>query len=144
MDYWYWYFWVHQADITATYRLRFLGDSMDMHDALRRLRMEIGDPPRAFKTSSIGDGLTYDYDLPKQNIDLDTLVVSVQNGATVTTLANGPDYQIDPHQGFLMLTSPVPSGALLITSGTAWGLFTDKELAKYVRDSLRQHTHGRT
>lgn len=117
---------------------------MNIDDAIKRLRMEIGDPPRAFKTSSIGDGLTSDYDLPKQNIDLDTLDVSVLNGSSITTLVNGPDFQVDEHQGFLQLSSPVPSGALLITSGTAWGLFTDRELRRYIRESLRQHTKGRT
>lgn len=117
---------------------------MQMHEALWRLRIEIGDPPRSFQTNSLGDGMTSDYDLPKQNIDVDTLSVSIVNGAVVSYLVNGPDYQVNSNQGFLQLTSPVPAGAVLITQGTAWGLFTDRELGRFVKDSVNQHCHGRT
>lgn len=117
---------------------------MYMHEAIKRLRMEIGDPSRSFQTQSIGDGLTSDYDLPKQNIDVDSLQISLINGSSLTNLINGPDYQINSEQGFLQLTSPVPSGALLVTSGKAWGLFTDHDLIRYINESVRQHGHGRT
>jgi hypothetical protein len=88
--------------------------------------------------------MTSDYDLPKQNINLSTLQVSIMNGASLTTLTNGPGYQINADQGFLELTSPVPDGAILAVSGEAWGLFTDRDLEKYVKESVRQHGHGRT
>jgi len=105
--------------------------------------MEIGDPPRNFESTYLGDGMTSIYDLPKQNINTDTLQVQIVNGATLTTLTNGPDYQINVDQGYLQLTNPVPFGATIITQGTAWGLFTDKDLIKFIEDSVRQHTHGR-
>jgi len=117
---------------------------MEMYEAIRRLRMEIGDPPRSFQTQSLGDGMTSWYDLPKQNINLNTLQVSIMNGASLISLANGPGYQVNPDQGFLQLTSPVPDGAILVTSGEAWGLFTDNDLEKFIKDSVRQHCHGRT
>lgn len=106
--------------------------------------MEIGDPPRTFNTTYLGDGLTSMYDLPKQNIDVDTFQVQVENGATLTTLTLGPDYQIDVEQGFLQLTNPVPFGATIITEGTAWGLFTDTDLKKFIEDSINEHGFGRT
>lgn len=117
---------------------------MYMQEAIRKIRIEIGDPSRSFETNSIGDGMTTLYDLPKQNIDLNSLAISILNGASLTTLTHGPDYQINANQGFLSLTSPVPFGATLITSGKAWGLFTDTELEAYVKDATRQHCHGRT
>jgi hypothetical protein len=117
---------------------------MDMREAIKRLRIEIGDPKRSFQTNSIGDGMTSDYDLPKQNIDLNDFSVSITNGATVTDLQLGTGYMINPQQGFLQLASPVPFGATLSTSGTAWGLFTDRELERFIRDSVLQHTYGRT
>src|SRR5579859_2180232 len=117
---------------------------MHMHEAIRRLRIEIGDPCRSFETQTIGDGMTSSYDLPKQNIDLDTLQVSIINGAVTTTLSLGPDYQINADQGYLQLSNPVPSGAILATSGKAWGLFTDHDLRKFINDSVLQHCHGRT
>jgi len=117
---------------------------MNMEEAIRRVRIEIGDPSRSFETQTIGDGMTYDYDLPKQNIDLDDLQVMIQNGATLTTLSVGQDFSINSHQGFLQLTNPVPFGATLITKGRAWGLFTDHELRSYIRDAVLQHCEGRT
>src|SRR6266478_1853032 len=117
---------------------------MRIDEALRRLRMEIGDPARSFDTNSIGDGMTSDYDLPKQNIDDTSLVVTITNGSVVTTLTLGQDYQLNANQGFIRLTSPVPFGAIFSTSGKAWGLFTDRELRQYVEDSLLQHCQGRT
>lgn len=117
---------------------------MHMHEAIRKIRIEIGDPSRSFETQTIGDGLTSDYDLPKQNIDPDSFQVYVQNGATLTSLYSGVDFQVNTHQGFLELTNPVPSGAILITKGRAWGLFTNEELEHYVKDAARQHCQGRT
>ena len=117
---------------------------MYMHEAIRKIRIEIGDPPRSFATNSIGDGMTSLYDLPKQNIDLNVFQVSIVNGSTTQVLVNGPDYQVNAHQGFLTLSSPVPFGANLITQGRAWGLFTDEELEYYVKTSSRQHCYGRT
>ena len=115
-----------------------------MHEAIRKIRIEIGDPPRSFETQTIGDGLTSEYDLPKQNIDSNTFQVLVQNGASLTTLNLGPDYQMSYQQGFLQLTNPVPFGAIIITKGNAWGLFTDEELSHYVKEASRQHCYGRT
>lgn len=117
---------------------------MHMQEAISKIRIEIGDPLRSFETNSLGDGLTSLYDLPKQNIDAGSLMVSIQNGASLETLTRGPDYQVNLNQGLLMLSNPVPAGAQLITHGRAWGLFTDEELESYVKDAVRQHCHGRT
>lgn len=117
---------------------------MRMEEAIHRIRMEIGDPKRAFQTNSLGDGMTSSYDLPKQNIDLDSLQVSVVNGASVTPLTLGTGYTINAEQGYLQLAQPVPFGAQLITSGDAWGLFTDHDLIAYINDSVQQHCQGRT
>lgn len=117
---------------------------MENRELIRRLRMEIGDPPRSFRSNYIGDGLTTDYDLPKQNIDDDSLQVSITNGSLVTMLQDGIDYYLNEQQGFLSLATPVPFDAIITVTGHAWGLFTDKELCKYVDDSVRQHCQGRT
>lgn len=117
---------------------------MQLEEAIRRLRMEIGDPPLPFRSNYIGDGMTTDYDLPKQNIDMDNLSVTITNDSTVTTLQRNVDYTINDHQGFLSLTNVVPFGATITVSGQAWGLFTDRELTKSIGDSVRQHCEGRT
>lgn len=106
--------------------------------------MEIGDPPRSFKSNYIGDGMTTDYDLPRQNIDFDDLSVFITNGATVTQLEAGTDYYIDVDQGYMSLNSPVPFGANITVNGRGWGMFTDYDLIKYVEDSVKQHCDNRT
>lgn len=117
---------------------------MELHEIIRRVRIEIGDPPRPFKSNYIGDGMTTDYDLPRQNIDDDDLTVSITNGATVTLLEKDTDYFLDVDQGYLSLNNPVPFGATITASGRAWGMFTNHDLKKYVDDSVRQHCDNRT
>jgi hypothetical protein len=117
---------------------------MHFKETVRRLRMEIGDPPRPFRTNYLGDGMTTDYDLPRQNIDLSCLMVSITQGATTTLLEQGTDYFIDEEQGFLSLVAVVPFGATITAVGMAWGIFTDKDLKKFINDSVHQHCQGRT
>lgn len=117
---------------------------MKLEEAIRRLRMEIGDPSTSFKANFLGDGTTSDYDLPKQNIDLTSFSVTITTGASVITLQNGTDYFLNEHQGYLQLVTPVPNSSVITTIGCAWGLFTDKELTKFINDSVRQHCAERT
>lgn len=117
---------------------------MQMSDIIARVRLEIGDPLQPFNTSSLGDGIVTLYDLPKQNIDPSSLSISIVNGASVTQLVSGSDYILNEELGYLQLMRPVPNGATLISSGNAWGMFTDDDLVTLVNDSLRQHTNGRS
>lgn len=116
---------------------------MLLADAIRRIRLEVGDPLQPFLTSSLGDGFTSLYDLPKQNIDPVTLSVTVVNGATTTVLNPNTDYTVNTELGYLQLTNPVPNGATLITEGNAWGMFTDDDLTLFVNDSVSQHCNNR-
>lgn len=106
--------------------------------------MEIGDPSQPFVTSTLGDGFTSLYDLPKQNIDPSSTMVAIVNGATTTPLISGIDYTLDAELGYLQLVNPVPNGATVITQGKAWGMFTDDDLITFVEDSVKQHCHGRS
>jgi hypothetical protein len=115
---------------------------MQISDAIHRVRLEIGDPLQPFMTTSLGDGMTSMYDLPKQNIELHTVVVTIVNGAQTTVLVPEADYMIDPVLGYLQLNSPVPNNATLIVQGQAWSMFTDHELRMYIEDSVRQHVFG--
>ena len=117
---------------------------MELKELIRRVRMEIGDPPRPFKSNYLGDGMTTDYDLPRQNIDYDSLTVFITNGATVTQLESGTDYYIDVDQGYISLQEVVAFGATITASGRGWGMFTDHDLTQYVTDSVRQHCAERT
>lgn len=117
---------------------------MELKEIIRRVRMEIGDPPRPFKSNYLGDGMTTDYDLPRQNIDCDNLTVFITNGSTVTSLEDGTDYSIDEDLGYISLMVAVPFGATITVTGQGWGMFTDHDLKKYIDDSVRQHCDNRT
>lgn len=116
---------------------------MQLTEAISRIRLEIGDPYQPFKTSTLGDGMTNLYDLPKQNLDINSLTITVVNGASTTDLVQGVDYIADEEEGLVQLTVPVPDGATLIMQGNAWGMFTDDDLTIFLTDSVNQHCHGR-
>lgn len=109
-----------------------------MTDLVARIRQEIGDPLQPFKTTSLGDGMTTLYDLPKQNIQ-EPLQVSVINGASITY----PTYTLNDELGYVLMDQPVPNGATLLIEGNAWGMFTDNDLITYLQDSANQHFAGR-
>ena len=111
-------------------------------DAISRVRAEIGDPYQPFMTNSLGDGMTTLYDLPKQNLDPTTIVATIINGASTTTLNQNTDYTLDTELGFIQLTNPVPNNANLLVQGQAWAMFTDDELTTYINDSVNQHCYN--
>lgn len=117
---------------------------MLMSDMINRVRLEIGDPLQPFMTTSLGDGMTSEYDLPKQNIDEGSVTVTIVNGASTTVLNPDTDYTINDQLGYLQLSSPVPNNATLIVQGNAWAMFTDDELTVYIQDAVNQHTQGST
>lgn len=117
---------------------------MQMSDMIARVRNEIGDPLQPFMTSSLGDGMTQLYDLPKQNIDPGTLQVTIINGATTTVLSSVTDYTLNSQLGVLTLNNKVPNGATILTQGFAWGMFTDADIETQITDSVSQHCFGRT
>lgn len=117
---------------------------MQMTDLLNRVRLEIGDPYQPFKTSTLGDGMTNLYDLPKQNIDINSLTITIINGATITDLVEGIDFLINVDLGMVQLTNPTPNGATLVMQGNAWGMFTDSDLTNFLTDSVNEHCFNRT
>src|ERR1044071_4684541 len=117
---------------------------MQMSEMIARVRNEIGDPLQPFMTTSLGDGMTQRYDLPKQNIDAGTLQVTIVNGATTTVLSSVTDYVLDAELGVLTLNDKVPNMATLLVQGYAWGLFSDDALETQITDSVNQHCFGRS
>jgi hypothetical protein len=116
---------------------------MHMHEAIRNVRRELGDPPQPFISSTLADGFTSLYDLPKQNIEACSLVVTVVNGSQTTVLNQDTDYTVDAETGYLDLTTPAPNGATVITQGNAFGMYTDEDLEDYIRMSVHEHCQGR-
>lgn len=117
---------------------------MQMTELISRVRLELGDPLQPFMTTSIGDGMTRTYDVPKQNIQDGTFIATTIIGANTTTLVNGIDYQLNETLGYVTLTNILPFGGVLSMQGFAWGLFTDDDLTIFLQDAVNQHSHGRT
>lgn len=58
-----------------------------MVDLIARVRAEIGDPSKPFRTTALGDGRTKIYDLPKQQI-MSITTAEIVSGASLTALAD--------------------------------------------------------
>jgi hypothetical protein len=116
---------------------------MLLTDAIARIRTEIGDPLQPFMTSTLGDGMTSLYDLPKQNIDEGSLTVTIVNGANTSVLTEDIDYDVNDELGYVQLRNAVPNGATIIMQGSAWGLFTDDDITTLINDSVNQHCLNR-
>ncbi len=62
---------------------------MRLRDLIHRVRLQIGDPAMPFRTTALGDGQTVWYDLPKQEINRQTVLgVTVVNGSVETVLTD--------------------------------------------------------
>jgi hypothetical protein len=112
-------------------------------DILQRVRKELGDLPEPFRQTFRGTGEQDEFDLPVARISTTGLrVYTVGSTGTDTTLTLGTDFTLDADNGVVRLTAPLPTDTLLVTEGTAYGMFTDDDLTQYVRDAVLQHTHG--
>jgi hypothetical protein len=116
---------------------------MQMSDLISRVRLEVGDPSQPFKTSTLGDGFTNIYDLPKQNLDINSFTITIINGVNITNLNSGIDFTANVELGVVELTNPVPNGATLVMQGNAWGMFTDDDMTTLLTDAVSQHTFNR-
>ena len=117
---------------------------MELTDIISRVRIDIGDVPQNFNTSTISDGQATWFDLPQQLINSAGLVVEQINGPYVTILTTPLNYTLDAEHGQLSLTAPLPYQETLRVSGSCWALFTDTELSNYIWDAVAQHFYNRT
>jgi hypothetical protein len=107
-----------------------------------RVRSELGDRLQPFRDTIRGTGDVAQYELSANNVTgLEVLHIS---GGQQTTLSTPTDYVIDDLSGILDLTQPLALDALLLVSGSSYGLFSDDELDIYLDDAVAQHTRGRT
>ena len=117
---------------------------MELTDVISRVRIDIGDVPQNFNTSTISDGQATWFDLPQQLINTAGLVVEQINGPYINMLTNPSNYTLDSEHGQLSLTAPIGYQETLRVSGTCWALFTDTELSNYIWDAVAQHFYNRT
>lgn len=59
-----------------------------IHELIRQVRSEIGDPAQPFRSTGNGDGQTVLYDLPKQELNEGSMEVTIVSGAIQTSLTD--------------------------------------------------------
>lgn len=113
---------------------------------IKRVRLELGDQPEPFRQVYRGTGSQDEYDLPSQRISATTLKVFKTHPTTLvsTDLVLDTDFTLDVENGVIRLSDPLAKDWMLTAEGTAFGLFTDEELAEFVHEALLQHTNAST
>lgn len=106
---------------------------------IARIRSELGDFSQPFRTTYRGDGSTDYFDLPATNVS-GAVVTLINNGTA--TVVSPTAYTVDARDGYLDFTTAPANNVTVMVEGSSTGLFTDAELAVYLRDALLQHTHG--
>jgi hypothetical protein len=117
---------------------------MELTYLVDRVRSEIGDTAKPFRSVAQGDNITSWVDLIQPNINPIGFSITQVSGADDTVLASPADYTVDADNGQIMFTSPLPLGSQTIIQGTTYGMFSDNELLAPMRDALTWHCHGRT
>jgi len=117
---------------------------MQLTDMLSRIRMEIGDLPKPFRSLFQGDGQTVLTDLIQPNVNAIGFSIDVADSiGNLTTLTPVTDYTVDEDNGIITFATPVAAGSTAIISGTSNGMFTDNSLLVPIRDAVIWHCHNR-
>lgn len=104
--------------------------------------MEIGDPPQPFRTTALGDGMITWIDLPKQNIDPESVTAQMITGAQAVELTMNVDFTLDALLGQMNFTSPIPNNSTVVINGVAYSMFSNEELVRYVFEAALLHSFG--
>lgn len=116
-----------------------------LQEAVAKTRRELGDFGQPFTEVLVGQDTIGEYDLSETQIGGYTL--TKVEGGTSEVLAEGTDYEVDKVNGIILLQgalSPLPKGTSILVNGTTYGMFSDDELAEYVKDAFLQHAAGRS
>jgi len=107
---------------------------MQLTDMLSRIRMEIGDMAKPFRSIMQGDGTTLMTDLIQPNVNALGFAIDVADSiGNVTTLTPTTDYTVDEENGIILFVHPVAAGSTAIISGTSWHCH-NRQLSERYRD----------
>lgn len=107
------------------------------------VRLELGDHLEPFRDSFRGTGDKDDYDLPARNIS-SLSVYTITGDDQIINLTEGTEYTVDRTEGIITFTEPPELDALYVVEGNANGIFTDTEIAHFIKGALSQHLKNRT
>lgn len=106
-------------------------------ELLSRIRLDLGDPPRSFAFSALGDGATKTYYLDARPISAASLVVKVGS----STLSTG--FSVDENAGEITFDTAPASNAVILIAGLQYRYFTDADLGVFLTSGTALHLNGR-
>jgi hypothetical protein len=102
--------------------------------------MELGDLPKEFTVTLVGDGSKKDFELKVKPVEPTTLVVTV-NG-TPSPTPNG--YTLEKEHGVIHFVTAPANNAVIVAEGVHYRYFSDSDLEIYVNTAVEQHLHNRS
>lgn len=109
-------------------------------DILYRVRLELGDLPKQFEWTGVGDGVTKAFDVKLRPLDDSTLTVTVNN----LPVAQPTGYTVEEDLGIFHFATAPGNGVPIKITGTHYRYFTDSDLELFINTAVEQHTYNRT
>lgn len=106
-------------------------------DVMEVARTYLRDFPKFFQVSFDGAGRTYELGHP--NVDVDTLWIASNVGASVSALTS-TQYSLDARNGVLRLASTPASGSKIMVEGYYYEWVLPADLEFYAKQAINQHT----
>lgn len=105
-------------------------------------RMHVRDFPMPFQARINTNGVSFRFELPVENIDLNTFQAVLTDGTVPGTrgLIMNQDYTIDPRAGVMLMTFTPTAGLQLQSVGQYYKNFLPGEMDVYVRQAFLMHT----
>lgn len=114
------------------------GDSV-LADVTEVARTYLRDFPKFFQVSFDGAGRTYELGHP--NIDVDTMWIATNVGASVSQLT-ASQYSLDSRNGILRLASTPAANSKIMVEGYYYEWVSPADLDFYAKQAINQHTYS--
>jgi hypothetical protein len=109
-------------------------------DLIAKVRLELGDMPKQFTYTAVGDGVTKTFDSKIKPVDPTTLYVTVNN----VPVTQPTGYTVEQNFGIYHFVTAPGNGQTIKIEGMSYRYFTDEDLTIFINTAAEQHTYGRT
>jgi|GEM_PF-5580012 len=110
----------------------------DIAEIRSRLRSALGDLGDRFSITLTGGRSSYELGYRRVS---DVTVYELSGSAATEIPADS--YELDAYDGVLTFPDQIPETSSVLITGREHGLFTDKELDRYIDTAVKKHCHGR-
>jgi hypothetical protein len=102
-----------------------------VQDIVNAARLWLRDYSQFYTSTVTGDGINYAYHLPHPLVKVDSTLQVIRQTSTPQVLVLNTDFTVDARNGWLILTSPLPVGAVLVVNFFAFDWFLDEDLQMF-------------